>query len=101
MKRNRTIDLLKFIFSICVIAIHSSLFKEINTTLYISTTMGLFRIAVPFFFITSGYFYYRKLSSNQDTKIYILKLIKIFLFLKLLKYYYIHHFNYLLYMDLD
>ena len=79
MKRNRTIDLLKFIFSICVIAIHSSLFKEINTTLYISTTMGLFRIAVPFFFITSGYFYYRKLSSNQDTKIYILKLIKIFL----------------------
>lgn len=79
MQRNQNIDLLKFIFSLCIIAIHVSLFKNVNTTLYHITTMGLMRIAVPFFFIVSGYYYYQKIKLNKDTKSYIYHIIKLFL----------------------
>ena len=85
MKRNQTIDIMKFIFSICIIAIHSSFLKEVNVTLYSIITMGLFRIAVPFFFITSGYFYYKKVSQNKETKSYILRLIKIFVIFEIIE----------------
>lgn len=78
MERNQTIDLLKFIFSLCVIAIHVSLFKNINTALYHITTMGLMRIAVPFFFITSGYYYYQRINQNIDSRLYIVQLLKTF-----------------------
>lgn len=76
MKRNQHLDLLKFLF---VIAIHVSLFKNINTTLYHITTMGLMRIAVPFFFVVSGYYYYQKIKLKKDTKSYMYHIFKLFL----------------------
>lgn len=76
-KRNQSIDLFKFIFSICVIMIHTQLFKN-NNIAYITITMGLARLAVPFFFITSGYYFYQKLDLQKNVKSYFIKNIKIF-----------------------
>ena len=85
MKRNPTIDLLKLVFSFGVIGIHAQLFKEINTPLWSILTMGLFRIGVPFFFVTSGYFYYQKIVNQQEIKPYILKLVKLFLMFEVME----------------
>lgn len=67
MKRNNFIDLLRFVFSIFIIAIH---------ILTINYFKALLRIAVPCFFIISGYFIVGK---NEDkikkTIIHILKLV--------------------------
>lgn len=79
MPRNQTLDFLKFIFSICIIAIHTSVFKYFNSTLYYTIPMGLMRMAVPFFFVTSGYFYFQRLDEHKDSKSYILRLVKIFI----------------------
>lgn len=79
MKRNQSIDLIKFIMSICIIAIHSQIFKTINPTLYNIIPMGLLRIAVPLFFVISGYYYFQKIQQRQDTKTYLLHILKVFL----------------------
>lgn len=79
MKRNNTLDLLKFIFSILIIMIHTSFLKTINTVLYNAITMGICRVAVPFFFISSGYYYYKKISLHKDTKSYIYRLMQLFI----------------------
>lgn len=75
--RNESIDLLKFIFSISIIMIHTQLFKEHQLT-YATMTMGLARIAVPFFFITSGYYFYQKVYYQQNVRSYFIKIIKLF-----------------------
>ncbi|MEG0367727.1 MAG: acyltransferase family protein [Coprobacillus sp.] len=77
--RNRSIDLMKFIFSICIIAIHAQVFLNTNLMLYQTIVMGLMRIAVPFFFIAAGYFYYQRITLKQETKPYIMKLVQLFL----------------------
>ncbi|MEG0275524.1 MAG: acyltransferase family protein [Coprobacillus sp.] len=79
MERNRTIDFMKFILSIGVIAIHAQVFFFVSPVLYKTITMGLLRIGVPFFFVVSGYFYYQRIMQGKETKSYIMKLIKIFL----------------------
>ena len=78
-QRNDTIDLIKLILSIMVIGIHTKLFEHINTTLYNVTTLGLFRISVPFFFVCSGYFFYKKIEEKRETSSYFRKLIRIYL----------------------
>lgn len=82
--RNETIDLLKFIFSICIIMIHAQLFKS-QQILYSTITMGLARIAVPFFFITSGYYFYQKVYLKQDVRSYFMKIIKLYLVFELIE----------------
>lgn len=84
-QRNQTIDLLKFIFSFFIIGIHAQIFKNILPVAYYTITMGLFRIAVPFFFVVSGYYFYQKLQKNKPIKPYFMKLIKIFVIFELLE----------------
>ena len=87
-KQNNAIDLAKFICAVFVVAIHVAPFGTADGT----TVIGylnffiqdyLARIAVPFFFITSGYFLFRKTDkSNFDikpAKQYVFKLIKLYL----------------------
>ena len=50
-KRNMNIDLLKLVFSLCIIGVHLDLFKEINLLAYRTLTQSLFRIGVPFYYI--------------------------------------------------
>lgn len=74
------IDIFKFIFSICIIAIHTGLLYDTNPTINWYLTHMILRLAVPFFFITSGFFYGRKLLKSKSkiddtTKSYIKRLL--------------------------
>lgn len=53
------IDIAKFVASILVIAIHTYPFSQISAQLEFVSVDGLARVAVPFFFLCSGYFYVR------------------------------------------
>lgn len=96
------IDCMKFFFAICVVAIHTHPYSN-----YTSTPFTVERIldilllcAVPFFFITTGYFIGKKLSSlfsdekNESVlKYYLLKYLKLYLiwtiaYLPITLYYY-------------
>ena len=76
--RNQTIDVLRLVFSLCIIGIHLNLFKDMNTGLFRIFTEGVFRIGVPFYFITSGYFYAVKLHDRETTDKYLLRLFRIY-----------------------
>lgn len=78
MERNQMIDLFKFIFSIFVICVHAQLFKDTIPIAYYTLTMGICRIAVPFFFVVSGYYFYQRLQQKRSVKEYFVKLLKIF-----------------------
>ena len=79
MNRNRTIDFLRFIFSLMIIAVHTDLFVDVSTPLYYVFTLGLARASVPFFFIVSGFYYRQGQLDNKSRKSYILKIIKYWL----------------------
>lgn len=51
-----SIDISKYFFCICIIALHTHLLSFLPTFQYYIIEKNLFRLAVPFFFISSGYF---------------------------------------------
>ena len=63
--RNYTVDLIKFISSILIIGIHTSLFSDINNTLSFAVVHIVCRLAVPFFAVCSGYFLSKSLVKNE------------------------------------
>lgn len=63
--RNYTIDLFKFISSILIIGIHTSLFVDINDTLNFAFVDIVCRLAVPFFAVCSGYFLSKSLAKSE------------------------------------
>ncbi|MEG2740281.1 acyltransferase [Clostridium sp.] len=69
------VNIIKLICAIMVVMIHTSALKDINTDLYVTTSLGITRVAVPFFFIVSGYFNYKaykdKLKWRELLKKYI------------------------------
>ena len=56
-KRNVSIDLFRYAWAMMGVAIHTDTFYDIDVYLGYLFTQILSRIAVPFFFIKSGYFY--------------------------------------------
>lgn len=48
------VDISKFIFALCVVAIHANLFGQYKIDGWISPLM--LRVAVPYFFVASGFF---------------------------------------------
>lgn len=77
MKKYDSLDLLKFIMSIMVVAIHTQLFPMI---LY-----PWLRLAVPLFFITSSFLLYNKIKNNKNQekeiiKNYVIRQLKFYLF---------------------
>lgn len=72
LKRNRTIDLSKYIASVLIIAIHSKLFAEINSTLNFVTVDIVCRLAVPFFAMCTGYFMAGRFENkNEGSKVFV------------------------------
>ncbi len=71
-------DIFKFIFAIFVIGIHTSLLKNSPSNFSWYITHGLFRIAVPSFFVISGFFYGKKIykKSDQERKEITIKYVK-------------------------
>lgn len=74
----KMLNVMKFICAIFVVMIHTMAFHSINENLWVATSMGICRIAVPFFFMVSGYFYYN-LKVEKDRKKRILAYLKIYL----------------------
>lgn len=54
-KQMYLIDIFKFFFCLCVIAIHTSLLKNCSDEVFFWTNQCVLRLAVPFFFIVSGF----------------------------------------------
>lgn len=52
----RGVDAVKFIMAVCVIILHTHPLEGINHTLNFITADVLGRIAVPFFFMATGFF---------------------------------------------
>jgi surface polysaccharide O-acyltransferase-like enzyme len=70
MKRNILLDFLKIILALMVVALHSSFLIEFNKMLSYVAVNGVFRIAVPIFFIINGY-YFVNVIDNQQVKNWI------------------------------
>ncbi|MES2824862.1 MAG: acyltransferase [Pseudomonadota bacterium] len=63
MQRNLSIDLLKFGLAILVVAIHTGFLGDVSQQLCYILISGIFRIAVPIFFVINGYYFAKVLSS--------------------------------------
>ena len=66
-KRNYSIDVLKFFCILGVIIIHTHPFANVQESIflgeYIATIINIIpRVCVPLFFISTGYFFYKKCS---------------------------------------
>lgn len=61
-----SIDFLKFFFCLCIIAIHSDAFAGVGPTANFYITQSIFRLAVPFFFVASGFFLGKKISRRPN-----------------------------------
>ena len=80
-KRNNSIDVMRLICAILVVAIHTHPFYDISSELGVLGTIFIPRVAVPFFFCVSGYFFIKKI--EEGTTNYwktVNKVIKIYLF---------------------
>lgn len=75
MSKNYSIYFFKIISTLFVVGIHSFVFYSVDVNIY-TILMALFSIAVPFFFIASGYLMYISLNKRKNSKeqqIYLLK----------------------------
>ena len=80
-KRNNSIDLFRFFCALLIVAIHVHPFMQFGAQYNQLFTDYVTRIGVPFFFVTSGYFYSKKLySGKKPYKAYVLKLLEVYLF---------------------
>lgn len=78
MNRNFFIDLLKIAMSLAVVGIHVNLMMDINPTIGNYLVNGIFRIAVPVFFLINGYFFYDAIQKNKH-KIWLKKILILYL----------------------
>lgn len=60
------VDALKFFFCLCVVAIHCDALNGLNSDAKYYATQGVFRLAVPYFFVASGFFLGKKAIENFD-----------------------------------
>ena len=86
MKQNRSLDLAKFVCAILIVIIHADPFGDYSKILSYGFRNIICTVAVPFFFISSGYIFISKINSlptNEEKwqyyKKYILRLIKMYL----------------------
>ena len=82
MKRNQSIELLKLISCFFIVIIHNPF-----TSSFGSAIDAIARFSVPFFFMTTGYFIVEPNNPSSNLKKQIIKLIK---------YYFIYEFIYIL-----
>lgn len=81
MKNENAIDLMKFIMSLLIVAIHVPILTGSLDSYDSLISNGIARVGVPFYFITGSYFLFRKIESNNARhtyKKYFLKLFRIY-----------------------
>ena len=62
------LDIAKFISALFVICIHTGPFIDINTDLNFVVVQIISRIAVPFFFVSSGFLFFNKIDFSRSWK---------------------------------
>ena len=78
-KRNTALDIFRYVCAILVIAIHTNPFREYSSTAD-ELIQNIARIAVPFFFATSGYYFVERFRRNPAVvKTYLWRLFKLYL----------------------
>lgn len=65
-KRNVSLDVLKLLMAFMVIGIHAGFLGEFSKLGEYLTVNGVFRIAVPIFFLINGFYFYPTLSKNNQ-----------------------------------
>ena len=94
VKRNRTIDFLRFILSLMIVPIHADLFIDVSKPLFWGFSVGLVRVGVPFFFIVSGYYLKDRVERGKSITGSMIRYLKLWLLFILLdlavtgRYYY-------------
>ena len=78
VKRHDAVNILRMVCAYLVIVIHLMAFQVFGDGARYVTSEFICRIAVPFFFITAGYFFYPKVNKEGYLKKYLLKLIKVY-----------------------
>jgi len=76
--RNITLDILKIVLALFVILLHSFFLKEHNEKISFIFVNGVFRIAVPIFFIINGYFFHYFVTNNK-LRSWLTRVIKLYL----------------------
>jgi len=65
LERNIALDILKITLAFMVVGIHSGFLSEVSSLAKYLTVNGLFRIAVPIYFIINGYFFHSIVVNNN------------------------------------
>ena len=60
----RGVDLAKFFFAVCIVALHAEAAGVLPGLWSEIIEKGIFRLAVPYFFVASGFFLYQKVSAD-------------------------------------
>lgn len=68
MTRNIALDILKVLLAIMVVGIHTFFLRDINSLAEYLTVNGIFRMAVPIFFLTSGFYFYQALAGDTHAR---------------------------------
>ncbi|WOG27212.1 acyltransferase family protein [Endozoicomonas sp. 8E] len=79
MQRNITLDSLKVVLAFMVVGLHGSFFSDINSQVSYNLVNGLFRIAVPIFFIINGFFFYNAIEKNS-LKTWFVRILSLYCF---------------------
>ncbi|MBR4750825.1 MAG: acyltransferase family protein [Thermoguttaceae bacterium] len=80
MKQNYdSIDLIKFIACIFIVALHANALYDINTVLNVIVCEGIARLGVPFFFTASAFFFFRKPLIWEGTRKYCKRLLTLYM----------------------
>ena len=72
------IDVMKFVAAFLVVAIHFPLFEDVNLYLTYYFTNVVCRLAVPFFFVCSGFFMADRFCDDEAVKRYVLRLLQMY-----------------------
>ncbi|ERK30892.1 acyltransferase family protein [Clostridium intestinale] len=78
-ERYYQVDVMRFVCAILVISIHTSALYSFGDIPGKVLSLGISRIAVPFFFIASGYFFYERFNHEGYLKAYIIRILKYYL----------------------
>ena len=82
-KQYAAVDIAKYVSALLVVCIHTFPFIDINEMLNTYFIQTICRLAVPFFFMISGYFLFRKIHNEEEDKDvlkkYLFRLLKIYL----------------------
>lgn len=83
-KEYAAIDIAKYVSALLVVCIHTFPFLEISETLNTYFIQTVCRLAVPFYFTVSGFFFFRKIKNDtmedrETLKKYLFRLLKIYL----------------------